>query len=86
MVLSLSNDVRPLEINLMVGLWSLCRETKFLITFPYVHVRDESPLGTQKFNLIQRTLDAKLENSKLGRVGYKISLRFVLFSKVIISV
>ena len=48
----------------MGGLLSLCREAKFLIIIPYVFEM-KSPLGTQIFNLIQRRLDAKFENSKL---------------------
>ena len=72
-------------MNLMGGPLSLCREAKNLIIFPYVFEM-KSPLGTQKFNLIQRRLDAKFENSKLGRVRYKISLKFASFSKIIIYV
>ena len=45
----------------------MCRVAKFLIIFPNV-LDMKSPLGTQIFNLIQRRLDAKFENSKLGRV------------------
>ena len=69
----------------MGGLLSLCREAIFFIIFPYVHVRDEKSFGHSKIELDSK-LDTKFENSKLGRVRCKISLKFVSFSKVIIYV
>ena len=77
-------DLRPLEMNLMGGPLSLCREAKNLIIFPYVFEM-KSPLGTQKFNLIQRRLDAKFDNSKLGIVRCKISPKFVSYRAIYIQ-
>ena len=40
--------------------------------FKYISLCEmKSPLGTQKFNFIQRRLDTKFENSKLGGVRCK---------------
>ena len=64
---------------------NLVVESKVFVIIPYAFER-KSTLATQKNNLIQRRLDAKFENSKLGRACCKISLQFVSFSGVIISV
>ena len=69
----------------MGGILSFCREAKCLIIFRDVFEM-KSPLGTQKFNLVQIRLDAKLDNSKLGRLRFKISLKLVFIFKVIIRV
>ena len=77
--------LKPLKINLVGVVLSLSRKVKFLIIFCFVF-EIKSPLGTQKFNLIQRGLDAKFDNSKLGKVRCKISLKFVFIFNVIIYV
>ena len=86
LVLSLSNDVR-LETagNQFNGRpFELAYGSK---VFDYIslYVRQEKSLGAQKLNLIQRRLDAKFDNSKLGIVRCKISPKFVSYRAIYIQ-
>ena len=86
LVLPFSNNVRletALELNLMGAFWICVGKQSFLLYFLRCILEMKSPLGIQKFNLLQKRLDKKLIR-ELGRLRCKISLKFVSFSKVII--
>ena len=77
LVLSFSNGVRLETAGSQFSgrPFEFVQESKVFNCIPLCEMK--SPLGTQKFYFIQRRLDTKFENSKLGGVRCKISPKFV---------